>query len=182
VATEVVVIGLAAIFVVLAALAFANWRDLAKDRAAALGEARYFVEKELVRVRLRFAGWLTLALAMAARLVLPDVPERSLVILFTAVVAGAVFITEAIMGRLERREMLRGGELSQELSGIGRKLDAAATEQEDRFSEGELEKREVRERVDRAAAVSRGELDEVREELGGKLDAIAAKLDAMGGR
>jgi hypothetical protein len=181
-ATEVVVVGLFGIFFILAALALANWRDLAKDRAAALGEARYFVERELVRVRLRFVGWLLLSLSMMARLVLPDVPERSLVILLTAVVAGAVFITEAIMGRLERHRMLRESVGAQELSGIGRKLDAAATEQEDRFSEGELEKREVRERVDRAAAVSRSELDEVREELGGKLDAIAAKLDAMGGR
>jgi hypothetical protein len=176
VAVEVVVIGLAAIFFILAALALANWYDLTKDRAAALEEARYFVEKELVRVRLRFAGWLMLLLAMAERLVLPDVPERSLAILLTAVVAGAVFITEAIMGRLERREMLRGGELSQELSGIGHKLDAAATEQEDRFSEGELEKREVRERVDTAAAVSKGELDEVREELGAKIDEVIAML------
>jgi hypothetical protein len=107
VAIEEVIIGLAAIFFILAALALANWYDLAKDRAAVLGDARYFVERELVRVRLRFFGWLMLALAMMARLVLPDVPERSLAILLTAVVAGVIFITEAILGRMERHAMIR---------------------------------------------------------------------------
>jgi hypothetical protein len=109
VAIETVIFGLIAIFSVLAVLALANWRDLAKDRATVLGEARYFVERELVRVRLRFFGWLMLALAMMARLVLPDIPERSLAILLAAVVAGAIFIVEAILGRLERRAMIRGG-------------------------------------------------------------------------
>ncbi len=105
---ETAIFGLVAIFLVLALLALANWRDLAKDRDAASDGARFFVERELVRVRLRFAGWALLSAAMLLRLVLPDSDYRAIFLLGTASLAGAVFIAEAIMGRLERRKMLRG--------------------------------------------------------------------------
>ncbi len=107
-AIETAVFGVAAVFLVLSLLAFANWRDLAKDLDVVAGESRFFVERELVRVRLRFAGWTTLTAAMLSRIVLPDSDYRSLVILGIAIAAGAIFIVEAIMGRLERRKMLRG--------------------------------------------------------------------------
>ncbi len=105
---ETAIFGIAAIFLVLALLALANWRDLARDREVAEDGARFFVEKELVRVRLRFAGWAVLSAAMVLRLVLPDSDYRALFVLGMASLAGAVFIAEAIMGRLERRAMLRG--------------------------------------------------------------------------
>lgn len=53
----------------------------------------------------------------------------------------------------------------QEEGRVARKLDRAATEAEDRFSEGEGEKSEERERVDLAEAVRRGELFKVRDEI-----------------
>ncbi len=106
---ETAIFGIATIFFILALLALANWRDLAKDRDAASDGARFFVERELVRVRLRFFGWAILSAAMTLRLVLPDSEHRALFVLGMAVLAGVVFIWEAIMGRLERRKMLRGG-------------------------------------------------------------------------
>jgi hypothetical protein len=173
---EIIIVALATGFYALAALALANWRDLTKDRDFVVGETRYFVEREIARVRLRFAGWAILGTAMLTRLLLPDVSYRSLVILGAAIVAVLIFGVEAVMGRIERRRILRGRGSAEELSEIGRKLDDAAREEEDRFSEGELEKREVRERVDTAAAVSKGELGAVKEELGAKIDEVIAML------
>jgi amino acid transporter len=59
---------------------------------------------------------------------------------------------------------------------VGQKLDTAATEAEDRFSEKELEQLEVRERLNKATIVSREELDIVAEELKAKLDGIERLL------
>ncbi len=93
----------------LALLALANWRDLAKDRSAVVGEARYFVQKELSRVRLRFLGWVVLGTTMLLRLILPDDSTRAYGVLAGAILGVSIFAVEAIMGRLERRKMLRGG-------------------------------------------------------------------------
>lgn len=179
---EVVVVGLMVGFYLLAVLALANWRDLSGDRDAVSGEARFFVEREIARVRLRCLAWAILGTAMIARLSLPDEPYRSFVILGTAALGIVVHGVEAVMGRLERRRILRGREGARELSEIGRKLDAAAREDEDRFSEGELEKHEVRERLDTAAAVSRGELDAATARLSEQMNRIEEKLDRMGGK
>lgn len=61
-------------------------------------------------------------------------------------------------------------------SGANHRLDEAAREAEDRFSEGELEKREVRFRLDEAEVVRRGELDDAKKGLEEKLDEIIALL------
>lgn len=69
-----------------------------------------------------------------------------------------------------------GGSEDEDVS-ISVKLDRAATEAEDRFSESELEKIEVREQVNRAAVVSRGELDEVKSEILARVEELRAMLE-----
>lgn len=115
---EMVVWGLVVGFYLLAALAFANWRDLSQDRDTVSGEARFFVERELARVRLRCLAWGILGMAMIVRLFLPDESYRSFAILGIAALGIVVHGVEAVMGRLERRRMLRGtDETNQELEG-----------------------------------------------------------------
>lgn len=68
------------------------------------------------------------------------------------------------------------GQARKEDASVSGKLDKAAKQAEDRFSEGELEKIEVRERVDRAAVVSRGELRETEKKILASIEALRAML------
>lgn len=61
------------------------------------------------------------------------------------------------------------------------RLDHAEEEAEDRFAEGELEKHEVRDRLNRAALVSRGELEAVEKKLDNKLDEAISLLQLLVG-
>ncbi len=103
---------LAAGFYLLALLVLANWHDLARDRKAMVKEEPIiidFVNSEIQRIRLRFFGWLILGFAVSCRLLLQGESYQAYVILGGSILAVGLFGVEGIIGRLERRRVLRGG-------------------------------------------------------------------------
>lgn len=104
VSTIVIVFG----FLILGLLALLNEHQIRKDlRVARDRDSRRFVCEELRRVRLRAAGWFLLFAALMVRIT----SDALLVdVLGTALGAAAVasFLADGILGRLERRRLLRG--------------------------------------------------------------------------
>ncbi len=72
--------------------------------------------------------------------------------------------------RMQRRQ-------TEERRGIEERLDRVSVEAEDRYSEAELEKHEVRSRLEVASAASKEDLADVRDEITRGLDEIKKKLD-----
>ncbi len=103
VSTIVVIFG----FLILGTLAYLNSRELVKDLQAvrSAGERR-FVREELFRARLRTAGWYLLFAALMGRVVTESV-TGDVVTVIIAAASVLSFFADGILGRLERRRMLR---------------------------------------------------------------------------
>jgi hypothetical protein len=95
-------------FLMLGTLAYLNSRELVKDlQAVRSPPERRFVREELRRARLRAAGWFLLFAGAMVRLFTGDVMGD---IIGTIVIGTSVasFLADGILGRLERRRILRG--------------------------------------------------------------------------
>lgn len=74
------------------------------------------------------------------------------------------------------RDLLRESAQGNE-TGVAESLDTIIREDEDRFSEAELEKREVRERLEAAEAGRRAEMDAAVKRIEGRLEGIRRLLE-----
>lgn len=106
---EVSLIVLVSGFFILGVLAFANAFDLRKELRAVCRkdrEARWFVRQELFRAWLRTAGWFLLFAGAMVRLFTGDAAGD---LIGTIVIGAAIvsFFTDGILGRFERRKILR---------------------------------------------------------------------------
>lgn len=158
-------------------LAVLNARQVTRDRDAVDGKAelriRYFANVEVRRAWMRASGWALFFAAMMVRLSMADIPERTLVVSSVILLGFGVFVVEALVGRGERKRMMRG---EVEENAVSESLRRIEEYDEDRFSEKELEQREVRNRLDKADVVRREELEAVEEKLEEKLE---DKLDEI---
>lgn len=95
---------------ILAVLAMLNARQMGRDRDALDGKAdariRYFATVEVRRAWMRASGWTLFLIAMTSRLTMAEVPARTWVVTGFILVGFAVFVTEALEGRRERKRMM----------------------------------------------------------------------------